>query len=1228
MTRTIFFLNLIVAASYTITGKLGLLAPFYNTSVTLIWPPAGIALAALLLGGVRLWPGVALGAFLTNITTGDTTLFTALGITTGNTLMAIAGWRILYQSRWAIQTALTRLKDLFPFLIFAVLIIPMISATIGSLTLLLSGIPNFGFFSAWFGWWFGDAMGILLLGAPILTYGTALGQGWRPKRFTESLALTLVTIITGYTVFGYFSEFSVPLIHLIFPLVIWAALRLKQRGVTLLTLLVAIMAFFATAQGHGPFALDNWHDSLLYLLSFFGLFSGAAMILAAMMYERREAHSALDHARQVLEDRVEERTEALLKSNEQFRDLNARLSSLIQALPDFVCFKKLDGKIIEVNRSFEVLTHRSRAELVGTYEASALPPDLARHCRVDDQQVIETGKTVVSIVQMREQSGATRHMETLRAPILEDDGSLIGLVSVVRDITARKQAEKRLQDSEARQRAILNAAMDAIITIDHLGNVVAFNPAAEQTFGYKNKDAVGQSISELIVPAELRARHENGLARMAATNISTILDQRIEMPALRADGSQFPVEMTITAIKIDDQRFFTAYLHDITDRKQAQESLVARKMAEAASKAKSAFLASMSHEIRSPMNAIIGMTDLALQTKMTPIQHQYMDIVQQSAESLLALINDILDFSKIEANRLSLEIIQFDLLEIVEKSCSTVAVQAHKKNLELLYDIHPAVPLYLEGDPNRLRQILVNLLSNAVKFTQYGEIILRIELDEDTASNSENEQNVPQPKTRLHFSVSDTGIGISSDKLDIIFQRFSQAESHTNRKFGGSGLGLTISRQLTDLMQGTMWVESTIGRGSVFHFTAYFGVFQDEQAQAIFTQYADLTGRQILLAENNIHTRTILKRTLSMCGAIVTDVESGQQAMDIITKTDQKGNHFDLMIFDCRMPDIGGMEVASSIKESTACIDNTVIILPTSHRKNDMPRCKELEISGTLIKPVNRTLMLRMISRLLHGDEETPSDQATVVRSLNRIQPHGSFRILLVEDNQESQRLASEILVKKNHSVIIAPNGHRAIEQLSKEPFDLVLMDVSLPEMDGIEVTRTIRASSVPNANIPIIGISAHALDTDRKQCIQAGMDDYLTKPYRMDDLINIIETVMSSESASHKRIRDEIAKRAQGAVLKTSIDDQSARQAFLEHSSTLMRTITHAVEQRDYATLESTLLELRDASKAIGAEQIKTAALRLTLIARKAQPDLLANGLEKLELTVQEVHKILDGII
>jgi PAS domain S-box-containing protein len=749
-----------------------------------------------------------------------------------------------------------------------------------------------------------------------------------------------------------------------------------------------------------------------------------------------------------------------------------------------------------------------------------------------------------------------------------------GLLAIyMMDITELRRAEEALRLSEERFRSLYEDAPVAYHEIDRKGVLQRVNRAEAALLGYEAARMLGQPAWAFVVPEDREAARD-AIRRKLAGEVTLEPTRR---QYLRKDGTRLTLEIHENLIR--DARGLVvglrSTLFDMSERERAeQESQRARQAAEAANRAKSEFVANMSHEIRTPLNGIIGMTELLLGTELEGEPREYLEMVRTSADSLLGIINEILDFSKIEAGKLRLDTVEFRLRETLAEMLGALAFRAHQKGLELAYWVSPETPDHLRGDPVRLRQVILNLVANAIKFTAHGEVVVRVEPQDRT-----------QDQVTLHLVVIDTGIGIAPESQQKIFEAFTQADASTTRKYGGTGLGLAISSRLIGLMGGTIWVESEPGRGSRFHCNARFELAAGTETRPLL----QLEPAPALVVEDNATNRAMLEDTLRSWNVQPVSVRSGQAALAALREAQAP---FRLLLIDADLPDVDGFAFAERLQQEPACQGAAVVLLTLPGRTADTQHRRSRARCHWVAKPIKASALAEAVrnalaeipgQRVLHtaGDAPAPSTRP--------------LRILVAEDNTINQLLAQRLLEKRGHLVTLAANGREAVLAWENDTFDLILMDVQMPEMGGFEATSRIRhKEKVTGGHIPIIAMTAHALAGDRDRCLAAGMDSYIPKPISAKDLYEKVEAAAPREALRP----EELLSRVNGnqELMRDLVG------VFRAELPRLLSRLEQAIAHHDAKGVAFASHTLKSSLGQLAAKQAAQTALRLELMGREGQ--------------------------
>ena len=766
------------------------------------------------------------------------------------------------------------------------------------------------------------------------------------------------------------------------------------------------------------------------------------------------------------------------------------LHALLENVDDNIYFKDRDSRFITVSR---ILARKfgvnDPAKVTGKTDFDFFDEEHARQAFADEQEILRSGQPMIARIEKETWTGGPETWGlTTKVPLRNGAGEIIGTCGITKDITDIIRAEDRLRKLS---QAVEQSPVSIIIT-DLSGKIEYTNPKFSEMTGYTAAEVIGAKPSILksdeTPPEEYRRLWET---------ITAGGTWQGEFHNRRKNGGLFWESATISPIRnaAGEPTHYLAVKEDITARKLAETELKAAKIAaEAAARAKSEFLANMSHEIRTPMNGVIGMTGLLLDTSLDPEQRQYAESVRNSADNLMTVINDILDFSKIEAGKLVFEELDFNLVETVEGTLDMLAERAQSKGIELIDTIAPEVPTRLRGDPGRLRQILTNLLGNALKFTTHGEVVLRVALARETATHA-----------LVRFTVTDTGIGIPRHVQERLFQSFQQADSSTTRKYGGTGLGLAISKQLANLMHGEIGVESEVGQGATFWFTAEFEKLSGNLPPPP-DDSRDLFNLRVLVVDDNATNRQILRHQIFAWKMQKGSAASGSEALEAMRAAATAGQPYDIALLDMQMPEMDGLTLAHAIKADPALAPTRLIMLTSLGHRFSKAELQAAGIDAYLIKPVKQSRLFDTLVTVVGGAKVERKLTETAPPVATADQP--ALRVLVAEDNATNQKVAMAQLKKLGCTVDIASNWLEALDAVSRLPYDLIFMDCQMPEMDGYEATRTLRKqeqdTSHPcrwTAPVYIIAMTANAMLGDREKCLAVGMDDYVSKPMRLSEL-------------------------------------------------------------------------------------------------------------------------------
>jgi len=912
------------------------------------------------------------------------------------------------------------------------------------------------------------------------------------------------------------------------------------------------------------------------------------------------------------------------KDREELQLQKAYFQQLFEQAPEGILLVDSDDIVVDANRKFTEMFQFERTELIGHNINELIVPEKYEEEAKAFISYAKSKRILRAETVRARKDGSLIHISLLATPITTGDEH-VGIYAIYRDITAEKKADQDLRESEEKFRTLFESAPIAIIIIGEDGRIVLTNRECERIFGYAKKEMIGQDL-EILVPERFRADHRQHRNQFSEAPSVRMMGSDLVLRGCRKDGSEFPIDVNLSYLH-GSPRLFMSFVSDITQRKQAEEAIIeAKEAAEAATQAKSLFLATMSHEIRTPMNAVIGMTELLQRTALTNEQTDFVQTIQISGETLLAVINDILDFSKIESGKIELELKPFDLRNTIENVFDLLASRALEKNLDLLYNVDGRLSTYVIGDETRVRQVLLNLAGNAVKFTEQGEILVSVRIVEQKGASVE-----------LEISVRDTGIGIPEDKRDRLFQSFTQVDSSTTRKFGGTGLGLAISSKLVELMGGRIWVDSELGKGSTFSFSLLTSL--SDLADALPKIYLkgnapELTSKRVLIVDDNSTNLQILQFQCQQWGMIVRTTTSPRQAIEWV----KRGDPFDLAILDGIIPEMDGLDLGRALRRLRNPKSLPMILLTSAGTLSlDQPGDENL-LQASASKPLKHGQLFDVIRNVVLGAQDRMSRK--VKRPDIGEGTPLTLEILIAEDNAINRKLLHRMLKQLGYEASAASNGREVLEKLSHKSFDIVFMDVHMPEMDGLEASRRI-VSTIPALERPkIIALTAAAAEGDRERCLEAGMDDYLSKPFKLDDLKRVIlkwanpsdsseRNVVSTRDVRQLDVDPEIAERINTLIEQTELSfviDISSQ--FLSSIQTHRKDLIDAIEKKNSKKVEYAAHSLKGTAANFGALALSEICQAIELQGLRNEWESIQNAIPKLEEEFTKAISALDKIV
>ena len=906
------------------------------------------------------------------------------------------------------------------------------------------------------------------------------------------------------------------------------------------------------------------------------------------------------------------------------RDL---LRALLDHIPDRLYFKDTQGRFIACSKSMaERLGVSDPEQVTGKTDFDFHPPEMAREFAADEQRILTEGRPLINKPERQlDKEGREIWASVTKVPIYSRSGTVTGLVGLSRDITQLKQTEQALRQAEEKYRTIYENSLEGIFQTTRDGHFISANPALARLYGYDSPEQLVGALTDIEHQLYVDPARREEFARRMREDGSVA---GFESEVYKRDRSKIWISESARTVKDAGGNFlyYEGIVEDVTARKQAErERETAREAALESARTKAQFLANMSHEIRTPMNAITGMTGLLLDTRLSPEQRDYVETIRSGTEALLEIINDILDFSKLEAGKVALESIDFDLRDTVESAVELLAERAHKKGVELVCWIDPGLSIRLRGDSFRVRQILTNLVANAIKFTDKGEVLVRVRPVEQTPE-----------RVVARCEITDTGIGIPPEIMPRIFQEFTQADGSTTRKYGGTGLGLTITKQFVEMMQGRIGVDSAAGRGSTFWFEIPFSRQPGPAPRE--RQSESLQGVRALIVEDNAHQRAVLKEQLRGWGLVVETADDASRALEMLQHAAHAGEPCALALIDLDLADTDGLTVAQTIKGDPALAATRVVMLGTLLHRLNTNVMQATGIAACLVKPVRHARLFECLVDVMSASgavAATGAGSSSADTTLLALAQPQDVRVLLAEDNSVNQRVALKQLKKLGFTADAVVNGLEVLSALQRAPYDIILMDCQMPEMDGYEVTRRIRQAGSDSfihlrAAPYIIALTANALPGDRERCMEVGMNDYLTKPLHLHDLEGVMQRALLKirpiapppRAGPPPDVLDRSVLDGLRDLREPGQPDPLAEliELFLKDARPRLDKMREAAEAGDWAKLAASAHTLKGSASNLGARRLSSLNATLEKQAR-------ANDSSQAPATLAEVQSEFDSV-